>query len=127
MPEIDWILGREYETRGVGAVRYVAYLHDEPVYKYRVHQITGSTAEYGVNEHGRYFDADDDDAAEDGCDVISGPLPVEGLVETCGNCRFFLAYRHSDGVNRAVGNCRFMPQMVEKLDVEWCGQWEAKR
>lgn len=57
---------------------------------------------------------------------ICDDRPVESppVDETCGNCRFWDVYRNHDGSNAACGNCRFMPKMVEKLDFEWCGQWQ---
>lgn len=124
MSEIEWILGREYETRGVGVVRYAECVRHETDYeKYRVRQIEAPHTEYGVAENGRYME--DGEYARD---VIRGPLAVAPPVEeTCGNCRFWNAYRNHDGNNSACGNCRVMPSMVEKLDFEWCGQWEAKK
>ena len=126
MSEIEWILGREYETRGVGVVRYVAYAHIKPVYKHNVVQVNDLYKGHFVDKNGRHNQGEEREF-----DVISGPLPVEKpIVEICGNCRFWLKLRESipsDGFISAQGNCRLWPKFYGKLDAEWCGQWEAKR
>ena len=75
MSEIEWIVGREYETRAIGVVRYIARLSTKSPYKHHVVQVNAPYKWYCVDKNGRY---EEDESMRD---LHRGPDQVSPRVE----------------------------------------------
>lgn len=152
MSEIEWIPGREYETRGFGNVICINKVDVRVAYPVLLCLSSDRKNTYCVTFKGRYYDTLD---GSDARDVIRGPLPVDAkedhvmvddkdndprlaipgpdpTPETCGNCRFCLPSVDTEGQGVCRLNPPSEPHMGGHVFVSvylswWCGQWEAKR